>query len=240
VEVIEDCDAKSIDGRKKKQQGDSNAESKAAKRAHEQEEIIRRIDAEAAAVREKLMKAKHQKKQCDKTTMNDAAVVGKVTLAFNRATIVKLTSNLQDALVEKRKLLGLEAQVNISEEKRAEAEKALGEEKILTKNLWNQLSYCKKCLAFLAECRNVVTIKESEMATSLDGLISKIEDVFGVMKGAHNATKAAKLLELISTGLLFSSGGSSTLESMHRDFVKNILKPWKLIYASDMSPACSV
>jgi hypothetical protein len=31
----------------------------------------------------------------------------------------------------------------------------------------------------------------------------------------------------------------STLESMHRDFVKNIFSPWKLIYASDMSPAGS-
>jgi hypothetical protein len=143
VEVIEDCDAKSIDGGKKKQQGDSNTESKAAKRAHAHEEIIRRKDAEAAAVREKLMKVKHQKKQCDKTTMNDAAVAEKAILAFNRATIVELTSNLQDALVEKSKLLGLEAQLKISEQKRAEAKKALGEEKILTKNLRNQLSYCR-------------------------------------------------------------------------------------------------
>jgi hypothetical protein len=116
MDVI-DCVAKSIDGGKKKQQGDSNAESKAAKRAHVGEEIIRRKDGEVAALREKLMKVKHKKKQYDKTMINDAVVVEKAILAFNRATIVNLTSNLQDALVEKSKLLGLEAQLKISEEK---------------------------------------------------------------------------------------------------------------------------
>ncbi len=59
------------------------------------------------------------------------------------------------------------------------------------------------------------------------------------MKGAHAATKAAKLLELISTGLLFNGTGISMLESMHRDYITNKFSPWKLVFASDMSPAGS-
>ena len=59
------------------------------------------------------------------------------------------------------------------------------------------------------------------------------------MKGSHAETRVAKLLELISTGLLFDGAGISIPESMHRDNVKKQFSPWKLVYASDMSPAGS-
>jgi hypothetical protein len=57
----------------------------------------------------------------------------------------------------------------------------------------------------LLERKNVAVNKVCDSETSLDLLVNKIEDAFGIaMKGAHNATKSARLLELISTGLLFS------------------------------------
>ena len=59
------------------------------------------------------------------------------------------------------------------------------------------------------------------------------------MKGAHPSTKAAKLLEIISAGLPFNGEGVSILEAMHRDYIRNKFSPWKLVYASDMSPAGS-
>jgi hypothetical protein len=73
---------------------------------------------------------------------------------------------LQDALVEKSKFLGVEAQLNTSEQKRVVAKKALEEGKIMTKTLQNQLSYFRKRIAFLAEQRNVVVAKLSDTTTS--------------------------------------------------------------------------
>jgi hypothetical protein len=208
-------------------------------RAAAKAEVNRQKDVKAAAVRARLVKDAANKK-LDKTKKKDEAVVLNAIDAFNRSTIIKLTSTLQDALVEKSKFLAMEAQLKISEQRRIKAEEALKEEQQITKNLRNQLCYYKKRLSMLLERKNVVVKKVSDDATSLDVLVNKIEDAFGIcMKGAHNATKAGTLLELISTGLLFSGGGLSTLESMHRDFVKNIFSPWKLVYASDMSPAGS-
>jgi hypothetical protein len=59
------------------------------------------------------------------------------------------------------------------------------------------------------------------------------------MKGAHPSTKAAKLLEIISAGLLFNGEGISIHEGMHRDYIRNEFLPRKLVYASVMSPAGS-
>ncbi|MFN9982222.1 MAG: hypothetical protein ACK53Y_20005, partial [bacterium] len=74
---------------------------------------------------------------------------------------------------------------------------------------------------------------------SFDCLVDQIKNAFGVMKGAHPSTKAAKLLEIISAGLLFNGEGISILEGMHRDYIRNNFLPWKLVYASDMSLAGS-
>ena len=75
--------------------------------------------------------------------------------------------------------------------------------------------------------------------TVIDNLCDRIEEAFGVMKGAQNETKVAQLLEMKSCGLLFKGTGVTILESMNRDFVKGLFHPWKLVYASDMSPAGS-
>jgi hypothetical protein len=57
------------------------------------------------------------------------------------------------------------------------------------------------------------------------------------MKGVHPSTQATKLLELNSTSILFIGEGISILECMHRDYTWNKFLAWKLVYASDMSPA---
>jgi len=46
-----------------------------------------------------------------------------------------------------------------------------------------------------------------------------------------------RLLELMSSGLLFKGSGVSVLQSMHQDFVQKLFRPWKLVYSSDMAPA---
>lgn len=166
-------------------------------------------DAEAAAVRARLVKNAAVSKKIDKQkkTEDDIAVL-KAVEACNRRTISTLTLTLRDAMVEKSKFLAMEAQLKISEAQRKKTEEALAEEKQITKNLRNQISYYKKRLSLLLEQRNVVVNKVSDSNTSLDLLVNKMEDAFGIaMKGAHNATKSAKLLELISTGLLFSGEG---------------------------------
>ncbi len=50
---------------------------------------------------------------------------------------------------------------------------------------------------------------------------SNVHYAFGVMKGAHPSTKAAKLLEIISASLLFNGDGVSILEGMYRDYIRN-------------------
>jgi hypothetical protein len=47
----------------------------------------------------------------------------------------------------------------------------------------------------------VVVPKTSDSSSFLDSLCGRIEQAFGVMKGSHAATKAAKLLELISSSI---------------------------------------
>jgi hypothetical protein len=47
----------------------------------------------------------------------------------------------------------------------------------------------------------VVVPKTSDSSSFLDSLCGRIEQAFGIMKGSHAATKAAKLLELISSSI---------------------------------------
>jgi hypothetical protein len=70
-------------------------------------------------------------------------------------------------------------------------------------------------------------------------LVRKTEDTFGIMKGIQGEKKAEKWLEIIGAGLLFNGSGVSVLESLHRDYIQNKFSAWKLVYASDMSPAGS-
>lgn len=208
------------------------------KQATEKALLNEKKDKEALAVRERLVREMKKKKAVAKASKDDV-IVSKATEAFKRNIILKLTTNLRQALVEKNKCLALEAHVKSEQMRRMKAEDALREEKLVTKKLRDQVMYYKKCLALVLEKKNVAVTMHAGDKTSLDCLVERIEDAFGIMKGAHAATKAAKLLELISTGLLFTGQGPSMLESMHRDFVKNTFSPWKLVYASDMSPAGS-
>jgi hypothetical protein len=111
-------------------------------RAAAKAEANRKKDAEAAAVRARLMNnARVCKEIVEKKKKEDDIVVMKAVEAFNRSTILKLTLNLQGALVEKSKFLAMEAQLKISEQLRMKAEEALNEEKQITKNLRNQILY---------------------------------------------------------------------------------------------------
>jgi hypothetical protein len=103
------------------------------------------------------------------------------------------------------------------------------------KNLRNQLSYYKNRLSLSLKQQNVTVVDEGTQ--SFDSLVDQIEKPFGLMKGVHPSTKATKLFELISAGLLFNGEGITLLEGMHRDYIRNKFLAWKLVYASDMSPA---
>ncbi len=70
----------------------------------------------------------------------------------------------------------------------------------------------------------------------VDTLCEKIEQAFGIMKGTHSETKAVRLLELISSGLLFKSSGVFVLQSLHQDYIRKVFRPWKLVYSSDHAP----
>jgi hypothetical protein len=105
------------------------------------------------------------------------------------------------------------------------------------KNLCNQLSYYKNRLSLSLKQKNVTVMDEGTQ--SFDSLVDQIEKAFGLIKGAHPSTKATKLFELISAGLLFNGEGITILEGMHRDYIRNTISAWKLVYASNMSPAGS-
>jgi len=105
------------------------------------------------------------------------------------------------------------------------------------KNLCNQLSYYKNRLSLSLKQKNVTVMDEGTQ--SFDSLVDQIEKAFGLIKGAHPNPKATKLFELISAGLLFDGEGITILEGMHRDYIRNTISAWKLVYASNMSPAGS-
>jgi hypothetical protein len=110
------------------------------------------------------------------------------------------------------------------------------------KKLHDMLRYYKNRMKSLMEKR-ASFIATNDMTgaevKSFESLLQRIDDAFGIMKGAHGETKVAKLFELIGAGLLLNDSGISVLESLHRDYVRNKFSAWKLVYASYMSPAGS-
>ncbi len=136
----------------------------------------------------------------------------------------------------------LQCTLNIEERQHVQAEKTLKEARLENRKLSNLLLHYKNQMKSLMEKRSSLyptndTIGQEDK--SFDAVIQKIEDAFGITKGAHGERKAAKLLEMIGAGLLFNGAGMSVLESLHRDYVRNKFSAWKLVYASDMSPAGS-
>jgi hypothetical protein len=138
---------------------------------------------------------------------------------------------------EKSKSLALECQLNIEQKQQVEAEEAVVEEQKKVKRLCNQVLYYKTSLSSALAKKNAIVTDGDK--SSFDSLVDQIKNAFGIMKGAHPSMKAAKLLEIISAGLLFNGEGISILEGMHRDYIRNNFLPWKLVYASDMSLAGS-
>ena len=151
----------------------------------------------------------------------------------------QLCHNLQDALRHKEKSLGLQCEIELEVKRRKHAEDALREERLTSKCLKDQVNYYKKCLTSTLKYRNVDVESQDAGKNVTNILCDKIAKAFGVRKGTHAETRVAKLLELISTGLLFDGAGVSILESLHQDYVRKRFSPWKLVYASDMSPAGS-
>jgi hypothetical protein len=180
-----------------------------------------------------------QNKKAAVNKKKDEGIISRAVDTFNRSIIYQLTSNLQDDLVEKSKYLALESQLNMEQKQRIQGEETLQVEKLITKRLRQQITYYKKRLCQLLQQKNVVDVNHSGSSTSIDSLCKRIEDAFGIMSGAHAITKAAKLMEIISAGLLFNGTGVSMLESMYNYFIRYQFKPWKLVFASDMSPAGS-
>jgi len=114
--------------------------------------------------------------------------------------------------------------MEIESERRARVrnEELLKQEKIMTKRLKTQTEYYRSRLNRELERRGVSVPSEKNSKSMLDQLCDRIEEAFGVMKGAHNETKAAQLLEMLSGGLLFNGTGVTIIESMNRDFVKGL------------------
>ncbi len=144
-------------------------------------------DEDFAAVRERLIKVMRDKKAIV-NKKKDEGIISRAVDVFNRSMIYQLTSNLQDALVEKSKYLALESQFNFEQKRRMQAEEALQEEKLVTKRLRQQITYYKKHFCQLLQQKNVVDANHSGSLTSLDSLCERIEDAFDIMKGAHAIT----------------------------------------------------
>jgi hypothetical protein len=193
---------------------DQKAMAKAAAKAADNE----RKDMVARQVRERLALAAVKKN------------ISKAVEVFNCSLQSQLT-------IEKSKSLALECQLSIEQKRRVEAEEAIVEEQKKVKRLRNQVLYYKTSLSSALAKRNAIVTDGDK--SSFDSLVDQIENAFGIMKGAHPSTKAAKLLEIISAGLLFNGEGISIHEGMHRDYIRNEFLPRKLVYASVMSPAGS-
>ena len=193
---------------------DQKAMAKAAAKAADNE----RKDMVARQVRERLALAAVKKN------------ISKAVEVFNCSLQSQLT-------IEKSKSLALECQLSIEQKRRVEAEEAIVEEQKKVKRLRNQVLFYKTSLSSALAKRNAIVTDGDK--SSFDSLVDQIENAFGIMKGAHPSMKAAKLLEIISAGLLFNGEGISIHEGMHRDYIRNNFLPWKLVYASDMSLAGS-
>jgi hypothetical protein len=87
--------------------------------------------------------------------------------------------------------------------KHIQAEEYLKQEKLLKKSLKDQVHYYKKYLLHALKMKNDVASEKSSIEIEfLDSFCEHIEHAFGIMKGYENEAKAAKLLELLSGGLL--------------------------------------
>jgi hypothetical protein len=210
---------------------DINVTHASERKANTKVAEIARKDAAAAELRAKLaiMKAERQKKCIDEV------IVQKAMEMFNRSLFTELQA-------ERMKNGVLQCTLNIEEWQHVQAEKTLKEARLENRKLSNLLLHYKNQMKSLMEKRSSLyptndTIGQEDK--SFDAVIQKIEDAFGITKGAHGERKAAKLLEMIGAGLLFNGAGMSVLESLHRDYVRNKFSAWKLVYASDMSPAGS-
>ena len=96
---------------------------------------------------------------------------------------------------------------------------AVVEEQKKVQRLCNQVLYYKTSLSSTLAKKNAIDTDND--INSFDCLVDQIKNAFGVMKGAHPSTKAAKLLEIISASLLFNGDGVSILEGMYRDYIRN-------------------
>jgi hypothetical protein len=193
---------------------------------------IARKDAADAELRAKLaiMKAERQKKCIDE------AVVQKAMEMFNRSLFTELQS-------EQMKNGVLQCTLNIEEWQRIQAEKSLKEARLENRKLSNLLLHYKNRMKSHMEKRSSLnptndTIGQEDKSFMMLWF-KKIEDAFGIMKGAHGDRKAAKLLEMIGAGLLVNGAGMSVLELLHRYYVCNKFSAWKLVHASDMTPTGS-
>jgi hypothetical protein len=113
-------------------------------------------------------------------------------------------------------------------------EKSLEEESINVKRLQSQVSYYREQL--MKELNKHSLSNCSDM-DAVNALCERIEQAFGILKGARGETKAMRLLELISSGLQFKGAGVSVLQSLYRDYIRKVFRPWKLVFSSDMAPA---
>jgi len=153
----------------------------------------------------------------------------------NQKLSCQLISSERERLEGQCQLRAAQSMLVIEKKNRELVEEALNEEKLTSKRLKDQVYYFRQQLKHELEKKT----KCSNTAENMDRLCERIEEAFGLMKGMKSKGKASKLMELMSTGLLFDGHGVSILQSLHRDFVRNMFKPWKLVYSSDMSPAGS-
>ncbi len=91
-------------------------------------------------------------------------------------------------------------------------EKSLEEESINVKHLQSQVSYYREQL--MKELNKHSLSNCSDM-DAVNALCERIEQAFGILKGARGETKAIRLLELISSGLQFKGAGVSVLQSLY-------------------------
>ena len=108
--------------------------------------------------------------------------------------MLQLCSNLQDALGHKKKALGLQCELDLEVKWRQHAETVLCEERLTLKCLKDQVNYYKNCLTSTLKHRNVDIESQVVGKNATNVLCEKIFEAFGVMKGSHAETRAAKLL----------------------------------------------
>jgi len=158
------------------------------------------------------MKKLHAQKK-SKARIKEKEEISKAVEEFHSRTMMQqICSNLQDALRYKEKSLGLQCELELEVKRRQVAEDALREGRLISKRLKDQVNYYKKCLTSTLKRRNV-NVESQDSDRNVTVLCKKIAEAFGVMKGSHAETRVAKLLELISTGLLFDGAGISIWEA---------------------------